>query len=104
MSYFFAARITEDNLERLDTLTAALGLAGNRSAALRAILDAPLPAILLAVNVNQSDMLGAGKETARQRQTGGTAARATGDGVNRLSSDTDEAVIHVVNSNFTPNG
>lgn len=94
MGYFLGVRLSDEERERLDALSAALGLAGNRSATVKTLLDAPISALVLATNVTAPGQ----KETARQVQTGGTAARATGDGVNRLSIDTRDQDSHVTPS------
>lgn len=95
-------KVDEHHIAQLDALAVMLGTNGNRSATLRRLLDAPLFALVLVSN--QLDMSGAKKETADLLQTGRAAARATGDGVNRLSSDTRGGNSHVITSDFTPNG
>ena len=93
--YRMGMRLTAEQEAHLSALSAALGT--TRTGAAAALLDLPigaLTAFIQSVTVAQ-------KETARSRQTSGTARAAASDRHNRLTSDTRGDNSHVF-TKFTP--
>lgn len=93
MGYFLGVRLSDEERERLDALSAALGLDGNRSATVKTLLDAPISALVLAINVTapgQKETAACGKQA--------TAARAASDGLGYLPIDTRDQDSHVTSS------